>query len=117
MPAPMDPWFTPAVAPFFAFFALFSLLSLLEPFAKRGQYRRAVLAACTAAVAVGIALLFAAAVAYAQSQPPYVVLPLSLSGVLVTLGSAIGLDSVIQLYAVASKSAPVGAQRFDDRPA
>ena len=68
MITPLDAWFTPTEASFFSFISLLSLLSLLERYAERGQYRFAVLGACTVAVAVGAALLLAATVAYTQSQ-------------------------------------------------
>jgi hypothetical protein len=87
----VDPWFMRERAVLFAFASLTSLLYLLEPYARRGQLKGAVLGSCGAVLLAGVAMLIAAMAGHATGQPRYVTFTLELTGGLVAFSGAWGL--------------------------
>ena len=81
----MNAWLAPEIARWFSFLSLLSILAVLAPVAQQGKYKTLVTAVYAAAVAVGLGFLAVTGVALFTQQPGYVVFPLLLVGVVVSI--------------------------------
>lgn len=81
----MDSWFSEESSRAFAYLAFLSLFSLLGPYAVRGRRRKLVLGVWAALIGFGVLSLCAAIVAWRVGQPGFVVRPLAVSGVVITV--------------------------------
>jgi CHASE2 domain-containing sensor protein len=96
-----ESWFAPDVARYFSLFSLLAVTAVLTVFARRGQYRSAVMAAGAALVAFGALFLIAGVVAWLLGQPRFVHGPLLLVGFVTTVVWSAGVKELRQLYAAA----------------
>ncbi|HEU4620162.1 MAG TPA: hypothetical protein VFV10_19150 [Gammaproteobacteria bacterium] len=80
----MDSWFSEQFSHNLALLALLSVLSFLDPCIRRGKHRNLVMAIWTAVLVFGCACLAAAALAWLGGQPPFVVRPLGIAGLVIT---------------------------------
>jgi hypothetical protein len=97
----IDPWFSQEASRYFAFVSLLAFASALTIFAKRGEHRKAVMAAGAALIGVGALLLAAGLVAALAGQPRFVSGPLLMSGLIVTTVCIGGQIDLRRLYAEA----------------
>jgi uncharacterized membrane protein len=81
----MDSWFSEEVSRSFAYLSLLSLMALLGPYAVRGRRRRLVFGVWAALIGFGVLCLCAALAAWWVGQPGFVVRPLAVSGVVITV--------------------------------
>ena len=81
----MDSWFSQEFSRAFAWLALLSVFALLGPYSLRGRRRRLVMTIWLALLGFGIVCLCAAIVAWRVGQPDYVIRPLAVSGVVITV--------------------------------
>ena len=81
----MNAWFAPETARWFSFLSLLALLALVAPLAQQGKYKTLVTAVHAGAIALGLVFLAVTAVALFLQQPGYVVRPLLIVGVVVTV--------------------------------
>jgi drug/metabolite transporter (DMT)-like permease len=98
MEDPVDSWFSEETSRAFVWLAFLSFLSLLGPYALTGRHRRLVTAVWIGALALGAVSLGAAVVALMQGQPPHVVRPLLVTGVVVTIVFAGLYRTLIKAY-------------------
>ena len=94
----MEPWFTPETGRLFAMLSLLAFTATLEPLARQGRARSAVMTILAACIALGLALLAMAAVAGAIGQPGYVIRPLIVGGVVVTLPFSAAIAEARRIY-------------------
>ena len=94
----MEPWFTPETGRLFAMLSLLAFAATLEPLARQGRARGAVMTIFAACVGLGLALLALAAVAGAIGQPGYVVRPLIVGGLVVALPFTAAFAEVRRIY-------------------
>jgi hypothetical protein len=98
-----EPWFSVETARLFPFVSLLAFLAALEVPARRGLYRVAVFSTAVASIAAGALLFVAGAVALIGGQPRYVSGPLLLTGFVLAVTCAGGLQSIRTLYAEAER--------------
>lgn len=81
----MDSWFSEQFSHGFGWLALLSFLGFLGPYAQRGKHRRWVMGVWLVVLAFGCVCLVGAVAAAFVGQPAYVVRPLGVSGVVITV--------------------------------
>jgi len=94
----MTAWFEPDAARWFAFFSLVSLLALTAPLAERGRYKAWVVGADATAIVLGLVLLGLAGIAALGQQPGYVIRPLLISGLVLTVVCAAVVPVLLRAY-------------------
>lgn len=99
----MSDWFSPEVGRLFSLFSLLSLLALVAPWVQRGKHKALVTALYIAGLGLGVVLLVAGGVARWAEQPAYVVRPLSLAGLVITVVFAVMIGVVLKGYAEAEQ--------------
>jgi hypothetical protein len=94
----MEPWFAPETGRLFTMLALLALASTLEPLARQGRARAAVLTVFGSCTALGLACLAFGAAGAATGQPGYVIGPLLISGFTVTLPFSAAFAEIRRIY-------------------
>lgn len=97
----IEPWFSTETARLFPFLSLLACLAALEGPAQRGLYRTAVMSTAIASVGFGGLLFISGVVAFTSGQPRYVSGPLVLTGFVLAVTCAAGLQGLRRLYAEA----------------
>lgn len=80
----MNPWFSPEIGPYFSLLSLMSLMALMSYWVRQGRHRKIVFGSFYASIALGVAFLIAAAIAWFVDQPSYVVSSLAWTGAVIT---------------------------------
>ena len=94
----MEPWFAPETGRLFAMMSLLAFAATLEPLARQGRARGAVLATLASCIGLGLACVALAAVAAAIGQPRYVITPMIVAGVAVTLPFIAAFAEMRRIY-------------------
>jgi hypothetical protein len=94
----MEPWFTPETERLFSMLLLLAFTATLEPLARQGRARAAVMTTFASCIGLGLALLALAAVAAESGQPGHVVRPLTIGGLVVTLLFATAFEEMRRIY-------------------
>jgi arginine exporter protein ArgO len=97
----MEPWFAPETGRLFAMMSLLAFASTLEPLARQGRARAAVLTTFASCMALGLACVALAVVGALIGQPNYVIAPMIVAGVAVTLPFAAGFAEMRRIYSEA----------------
>ena len=93
-----DAWFSMGVAENLKWLSFLSLFSLLVVFPLQGRYRPGVTSVWVAGLVVGGFCLSAFAVALAVQQPAYVLRPLFIMGIALTLAFAMTFGPMRRAY-------------------
>jgi len=93
-----DAWFSQEFAMNLVWFALLALLALLKIFAQRGLFRRTIISVWTGAIAFGAVCFGGFMAGLIVGQPGFVLLPLSVIGVVVTVSFGATLKPLRNTY-------------------
>ena len=94
----MEPWFTPETGRLFAMMSLLAFAATLEPLARQGRARAAVLTTFASCIGLGLACVALAAVGVAVGQPRYVIAPMIAAGLAVALPFTAGFAEMRRIY-------------------
>ncbi|MGD8339244.1 MAG: hypothetical protein PVH89_00600 [Gammaproteobacteria bacterium] len=99
----MNEWFGPEVARWFSLLSLMSLVAITSIWIQRGQHKKLVTGIYVVCLSIGGLFLGASVLARILEQPSYVVRPLLVTGIVVTVCFAATLPVMRKGYAEAEE--------------